>query len=829
MRINFAALTGGASPDNAIVPRDIFSLLPSKAIKYQYLRDVQADVLNQWYERRHDKDLVLKMNTGSGKTVVGLLILKSCLNEGVGPAVYVAPSSYLLRQVEGEAHDLGIEVTTDASSARFSSGKAILLANIHKLINGKSVFGVGQEGIKLPIGSIVIDDAHACLTSSEDQFSLTVPSSNEAYAKLFALFESDLNNQSEPTTLDIKEGDSSSYLLVPYWAWLDKQTQILEVLHSIRKDSVAEFVWPLLVDHLQLSRCVISGKAFEITPHCLPISRIPAFTSAKRRLFMTAAFADDSILVSDFDVATESLALPINPSTAGDIGDRIILVPQELNPSITDDQLKAFVKQMSQSRNVVVLVPSEYRSRFWVDVADRTLVAGNLDAGVEELKSGHVGLVVLVNKYDGIDMPDDACRVLVVDGLPDVRKMIGKVEQSILRDSEQVISQSIQRIEQGMGRGIRSNEDYCAVLLMGASLTSVLYRYHAAEKLTPATLAQFKLSEQVSAQLRNSSLDDIGEVMDYCLSRNIQWVTTSRAATIHARYSAGGPLNMIPVRKRAAFNAASTKDYRSAISQIQVSVDEAQDPYTEGWLSQQLAEYQHPVNAVQAQAIQRQAVDMNNQLTRPIAGVAYVKMPTQQANQANRCISYLRNHFANPTEMVIEMNAYLDSLVFRPGTSDRFERTLAAVAEMIGFSSQRPEKEVGRGPDVLWSIGGLAFLVIECKNEATTDTINKKDCNQLAGSMNWFQAQYDETCSATPIMVHPSNVFERAATPHPDTCIMTAEKLPQLVDNLREFATGVAQLTNYGTTDEVGQLLSHLGLSMAHIVARFTVGFRPSR
>ena len=39
------------------------------------------------------------MNTGSGKTVVGLLILKSCLNEEKGPAVYVVPDSYLVKQV----------------------------------------------------------------------------------------------------------------------------------------------------------------------------------------------------------------------------------------------------------------------------------------------------------------------------------------------------------------------------------------------------------------------------------------------------------------------------------------------------------------------------------------------------------------------------------------------------------------------------------------------------------------------------------------------------------------------------------------------------------
>ncbi len=43
------------------------------------------------------------MNTGSGKTVVGLMILKSCLNEEKGPAVYVVPDKFLVSQVCEEA------------------------------------------------------------------------------------------------------------------------------------------------------------------------------------------------------------------------------------------------------------------------------------------------------------------------------------------------------------------------------------------------------------------------------------------------------------------------------------------------------------------------------------------------------------------------------------------------------------------------------------------------------------------------------------------------------------------------------------------------------
>lgn len=80
-------------------PREIFMNLPNKDKKYDYPRDVQSDVWGKWHEQRTIKNNIIKMNTGSGKTVVALTILRSCLNEGVGPAIYVVPDKYLRSQV----------------------------------------------------------------------------------------------------------------------------------------------------------------------------------------------------------------------------------------------------------------------------------------------------------------------------------------------------------------------------------------------------------------------------------------------------------------------------------------------------------------------------------------------------------------------------------------------------------------------------------------------------------------------------------------------------------------------------------------------------------
>jgi superfamily II DNA or RNA helicase len=82
MKINFEGLASKKTVDNVVAPREIFGLLPRKGGRFQYLRDVQAEVLNQWFSRKDEKDIVLKMNTGSGKTLMGLLILKSSLNDG---------------------------------------------------------------------------------------------------------------------------------------------------------------------------------------------------------------------------------------------------------------------------------------------------------------------------------------------------------------------------------------------------------------------------------------------------------------------------------------------------------------------------------------------------------------------------------------------------------------------------------------------------------------------------------------------------------------------------------------------------------------------------
>jgi hypothetical protein len=821
--LDFSKIAASATADTLIRPREIFAALPGKQTKYRYLRDIQAEVLEQWYSRRESADLRLKMNTGGGKTLVGLLVLKSCLNDGKGPAVYVAPTPYLASQVIQEAKALGLDVEDDPRAVAVARGKAILVTHVHVLLNGKSKFGVGDQGVQIPIGSLVLDDAHACLATAEQQFTLTLEASHEAYAKLFALFRTDLDAQSSTGLLDVEQHEPYRLMLVPFWGWLDKIKQVEAALHEYRDDNEFKFVWPLLRDHLRLCRCVFGGGRVEISPRCLPVEVIPSFARANRRVFMSATFADDSVLVTDFDVRPDQIATAIAPESASDIGDRMVLVPQELDPTITDEQIRSLLQEKAKTSNVVVIVPSHRRAAFWDGVAALKMTAANLEEGVSTLKQKRVGLAVVVNKYDGIDLPDDACRILVLDGIPDARRAIDRIEQSQLYGTAFEIGKSIQQIEQGMGRGVRASDDYCVVLLMGRSLTGQLFTRDGVSRFTPATRAQFDLSEKIGAQIRGKGIDEIGNTMDYNLTRDAEWVKAAKSALAHVKYATVSSDLSVAVARRRAFNALSSHDSAGAIVILQDQVNKTTDPIVKGWLMAELAECFHSINPVEAQKIMRSAHDLNRQLIRPLAGIEYQRLPPLSGEQAGACLKYVTQRFPRSNDLVIAANAIADDLVFRQDSYKRFQRAVRDAAFILGFDAQLPESEFGAGPDVLWAVGGQRYFVIECKNESTTSTVNKKDCNQLAGSVNWFSARYDTTCAMTPVLIHPSALFEHAASPPAGTRVMTSENLPRFREAFVSFCNSISRLAGFGQVKEVAGLLGANKLLPESLPSEYTV------
>ena len=218
---------------------------------------------------------------------------------------------------------------------------------------------------------------------------------------------------------------------------------------------------------------MFTGSALEVRPPFPHIDAIRAFGDARRRIYLTATLSDDTVLVSHFNADLASVQNPITPPSASDLGDRLIVAPSEIDPAIRDAQIRELVADLAGDYNVVVLAPSYRRAEHWVDLAALTVGADEI-AGAVSLRSGHVGVVVFVNKYDGVDLPEDACRVLVIDGLPEAYGANDRRTATLLGETDAMVSRQLQRIEQGMGRGVRSADDHSVVILMGSRLTQLL-------------------------------------------------------------------------------------------------------------------------------------------------------------------------------------------------------------------------------------------------------------------------------------------------------------------------------------------------------------------
>lgn len=100
-------------------PQDIFNQLTQD--KYSYLRSYQSEVLTEWYNNRANQYNLIKMNTGAGKTLVGLLILLTLNHEHRGKMLYVVPDKYLETQVKKEAQKLRIEIAIDENDRAYLS------------------------------------------------------------------------------------------------------------------------------------------------------------------------------------------------------------------------------------------------------------------------------------------------------------------------------------------------------------------------------------------------------------------------------------------------------------------------------------------------------------------------------------------------------------------------------------------------------------------------------------------------------------------------------------------------------------------------------------
>ncbi len=86
-------------------------------------------------------------------------------------------------------------------------------------------------------------------------------------------------------------------------------------------------------------------------------------------------------------------------------------------------------------------------------------------------------------------------------------------------------------------------------------------------------------------------------------------------------------------------------------------------------------------------------------MLKPCEGITYKKLDFINENRIQRILSYI-NTFKNFEELKLSIEGVLAELEF--GTSaEKFKSALQELGIMLGFLSERPDKEFKKGPDNL--------------------------------------------------------------------------------------------------------------------------------
>jgi replicative superfamily II helicase len=833
--VDFKKLRESKAQANVINPIDIFERTP-KPPNISGLYGSQTQVLEEWFKRRNERDLVIKLPTGGGKTLVGLLIAKSLLNEHHEPVIYLASTNQLVEQALTKAQDYTIPAVVYQKNVDlpddFLGGRSVLICTYKAVFNGLSKFGVKdtpKEIIKA--AAIILDDAHVAFSTVRDSFTLSIDRKNYSndYDYLTNLFRVDFQVIERVGTFDdiVSGREHNRILEIPYWNWQSKSHQVREYLRS--KQENFPFVWPFIRDAFDYCHCLISSRAFVITPIFPLVDRIPTFADCPRRIFMSATISDDSAIVRTFDAKHDSIAKPITSDSLAGVSERMILVPEWMEFPKKDDIpkiLRVLAKSIPEENNegTVILVPSDSSAQEWKDVAVIADSTQKVTELVKKLQDGESkGPVIFANRYDGMDFPGSACRLLILSGLP---RGSSEYDLYLLSVGGFAFDSTVaQRIEQGMGRGARGSNDYCVVIITGKDITSWLSRSTNKKLLTSSTFAQFTMGEETSRKIADEK--KFRETIMMCLDREKNWMEyhAERLADLAETAQAHHTSLSHAAVERKAFKLWRDGYFEKAIAKLEKACQQEQEieKKSRGLLKQFLARIAHYCrNFDLAQEWQQDAYADNSSLLRPKATLPYIQL-TLPGQQANAIVSKLiefyprRGYFTHFKEVV--------SHLVPEASSNQFEQALADLGSILGFHTERPDNLYNQGPDVLWLLDDQRALVIEAKSRKQQgNALTKDEHGQLLNAGVWFKEKYPNFYY-TLVSVHP-NITTTPATLTGESRALTPEKLNELITDSQRLLSELCEIIS---EDELitrcQQLLSKSTLEPQSLIEQYLVPF----
>jgi hypothetical protein len=366
---------------------------------------------------------------------------------------------------------------------------------------------------------------------------------------------------------------------------------------------------------------------------------------------------------------------------------------------------------------------------------------------------------VLANRYDGIDLPGDDCRLLVLDGLPVAVNALERFLYQRLAATALLGERMRTRLTQGVGRATRGEGDWCAVVVGSREAYDFCARGEVRALLHPELQGELRFGLEES---RDRGAQEFLDLLAVLLEHGSEW-QDAEAQIRELRDEATRTRD--PSANALAAAVSSEVDYtyamwegnyphalERALDVVDQLAGDAVDSYRAWWL------YQAGVAAWMAHAafgMAEMLPQARDQFRRAVATgralhwfaeLAYGELGSEIAlsstNEdllaAERIQDRLRSigyHGGGLRRRGATLESRLE------GTDHAlWEEGLTQLGTLLGFDATHPGQT--NDPDSVWIASERLAIVWEVKSEEEPDgEIGARTAQQAAGHERWVRAR----------------------------------------------------------------------------------------
>ena len=788
-------------------PEALFGELPRTPNGVGALWSHQADQLRTYAgEHQQTSDVALELPTGSGKTLVGLLISEWRRRTLGQRVVYACPTKQLALQVLSKANDQGIPAVLligshwnwdQAGLARYTRGDAIAVTTYSAIFNINSHLADAQ--------TLVFDDAHAAEGFVAEAWAVSVARDNDAYEQLF----DSLGGAIEPSLVarmvapDSAAADNSEVRLIPVGAVARHVSDIDQVLAGLDGDASYRF----RMVRANISSCLfyVSRREFYIRPMIPPTFEHSPFIDPVQRIYLSATLGDAGELERAFG-RTDIRRVPVPPAwDRTGSGRRVLYFPRSHagatasaadNHDVSEAGLAGDLLSLTTKR--LVLTPDDESAKRIADAlgipAGERFTARNADTGIQPFLDAGAGTLLAANRYDGMDLAAESCRMMLMAGLPTGSHLQDRFLETRLRASEVLHERIRTRVMQGAGRCTRGPKDWAVVVVTGEDILRFLSRAEVRKSLPVELQAEITFGLEQS----QAPAEDLLYLTQSALDQDDIWQEDAEPELAKLRREAErtpqpnvAVLAESAAREVRAWNYAWQQDWasaaRSAIDVFEHLIASGLRPYRALWAyfgsawSALASTGETSAAALQSAELLRKAHAAAIGTTwlkevQPLPSAALDSEPADE-EAVDQVIELLKGRLYSSAKFDSHSATMLANL--NQQEAPRYEQGLVALGALLGAESYKPPGQ-GRA-DAAW-VWEPFWVTLEAKSEQEPEGLLSMDYVRQANTQLSSLAA-DRQVESPPdgsisVIVTPRSVVDPDAVPIASAHVyLTAPKL----------------------------------------------------